>query len=237
MTAELLPKSETQPHGLIASPWHAVFVLIMVALNALRAAIFAAHSRSGLGPNRPVMYLRTALFELLVLAIVVVGVRLRGVSLQAIFGQRWRSLGQATADLGVGIALWFVALVVVSTLSSHGGPPDQSIGFLLPHTAFEMALWVLLSMIAGVCEEAVFRGYLLRQFTALTNSAPVGILVSSIAFGAAHLYQGWSRAVVIALSAILFGVAAQWRGTPRPGMFAHALQDAIAPLLLKLVRH
>jgi len=43
--------------------------------------------------------------------------------------------------------------------------------------------------------------------------------------------------VVIALSAILFGVVAHWRGTPRPGMFAHALQDAIAPLLLKLVRH
>src|SRR5258708_16998924 len=177
------------------------------------------------------------LFGLLVLAFGGVGVRLSGASLKAIFGQRWRSLGQATADLGVGIALWFVALVVVSMVSSHGGPPDQSIGFLLPHTAFEMALWVLLSMIAGVCEEALFRGYLLRQFAALTNSAPVGILVSSAAFGAVHAYQGWSRAVVIALSAILFGVVAQWRGTPRPGMFAHALQDAIAPVLLKLVRH
>src|SRR5260221_1811252 len=109
MTTELLPKSETQPRGLIASPWHTVLVLIVVALTALRAAIFAAHSRSGLGPNRPVMYLRTILFELLVLAIVVGGVRLRGASLRVIFGQRWRSLGQATGDLGVGIALWFVA--------------------------------------------------------------------------------------------------------------------------------
>src|SRR5258708_35597596 len=78
MTADLLPKSKTQPHGLIAGPWHPVFVLIVVALNALRAAIFAAHSRAGQGPGRPVMYLRTMLFELLVLAIVVVGVRLRG---------------------------------------------------------------------------------------------------------------------------------------------------------------
>src|SRR5260221_8898185 len=102
---ELLPKSEKLPHGLLASPWHTVFVLIVVALNALRAAIFAAHSRSGLGPNRPVMYLRTVLFELLVLAIVVVGVRLRGASLQSIFGQRWRSAGQAIRDLGVGVAL------------------------------------------------------------------------------------------------------------------------------------
>src|SRR6266404_2992854 len=231
---EVLPKSEKLPHGLLASPRHTLFVLIVVALNSLRGAIFAAHTRAGQGPNRPLMYLRTMLFELLVLAIVVVGVRLRGTSLQSIFGQRWRSAGQAIRDLGVGVALWFVALVVVSMLGSHGGPPDQSIGFLLPHTSFEMALWVFLSMTAGVCEEAVFRGYLQGQFRALTYSAPVGILVSSAAFGAAHAYQGWSRAVVIALSAILFGVVAQWRGTPRPGMFAHALQDAIAPVLLKL---
>jgi membrane protease YdiL (CAAX protease family) len=237
MTSEVLLKSEKRPRGLLASPWHTALVLIVLALNALRAAIFATHARAGQGPGRPVMYLRTMLFELLVLAIVVVGVRLRGISLQAIFGQRWRSLGQAVRDLGVGVALWFVALVIVSLLSGHGGPPDQSIGFLLPHGALEMALWVLLSMTAGVCEEAVFRGYLQGQFTALTNSAPVGILVSSATFGAVHAYQGWSRAVVIALSAILFGVVAQWRGTPRPGMFAHTLQDAIAPLLLKLMRH
>src|SRR5258708_39907940 len=106
MTSEVLPKSETQPDGLIASPWHTVFVLIVVALNALRAAIFAAHSRSGLGPNRPVMYLRTILFELLVLAIVAVGVLLRGGSLPGLLGPAWGGVGRATAHIGGGAGLW-----------------------------------------------------------------------------------------------------------------------------------
>jgi hypothetical protein len=43
--------------------------------------------------------------------------------------------------------------------------------------------------------------------------------------------------LVIAASAVLFGVVAQWRETVRPGMFAHAFQDAIAPLLIKLMHH
>jgi membrane protease YdiL (CAAX protease family) len=52
-------------------------------------------------------------------------------------------------------------------------------------------------------------------------------------FGGAHLYQGFSRAFVIFVSAILYGWFAHWRGTVRPGMFAHGIQDAIAPVLIR----
>src|SRR6266403_3970572 len=135
------------------------------------------------------------------------------------------------------VALWFVAIIVVSVLSSHSGPADGTIAFLLPQTPMEMILWVVVSIVAGISEEAIYRGYLQKQFAVLTGSLAIGILISAAAFGAVHVYQGWSRATVIAISAILFGVVAHWRRTVRPGMFAHGLQDAIAPLLLKLLRH
>jgi membrane protease YdiL (CAAX protease family) len=133
--------------------------------------------------------------------------------------------------------LWFVAIVAVSILRGHNEPPDASIAFLLPRTPAEMALWMIVSILAGISEEAIYRGYLQKQFAALTGGLPAGILISAATFGAVHVYQGWSRATVIAISAILFGVVAHWRRTVRPGMFAHGLQDAIAPLLLKLLRH
>jgi membrane protease YdiL (CAAX protease family) len=98
-------------------------------------------------------------------------------------------------------------------------------------------LWFALSIVAGVCEEAIFRGYLQRQLTALTQHVPIGIVLSASAFATVHLYQGCSRALAIAASAILFGLVAHWRRTVRPAMFAHALQDAIAPLLVRLLRH
>lgn len=205
--------------------------------EAYRAAIYANHARAGLGTSRSHMYMCTIAFECAFLAVVALGLWLRGSSLQTIFGERWRSMGQVLRDLGIGVALWFAAIIVVSVLSSHSGPADGTIVFLLPQTPMEMSLWVVVSIVAGISEEAIYRGYLQKQFTALTQSVPAGVLISAAIFGGVHAYQGWSRAVVIAISAILFGALAHWRGTVRPGMFAHGLQDAIAPLLLKLLRH
>jgi hypothetical protein len=213
--------------------------MLVVAINAYYGTIRSAHQRAGLGPSRPYMYLRTMLFEFVVLAIVVVGVRIRGSSLQAVFGQRWRSLGQLLTDLGLGVLLLLASTVVASIFGSHQseGSAEHSISYLLPQTWNEMLMWIALSITAGVCEEVIYRGYLQRQIMALTHSVPAGIVLSAVAFGAAHAYQGLQRASVIAASALLFGLLAQKRGTVRPGMIAHSLQDAIAPLLVKLMRH
>jgi uncharacterized protein len=238
MTTESLPQSASEPHRLIASPLNTLLVLALVVANAYRAVLHAAQVRSGVLPSRPFIYLRTMLFECLLLAIVMIGVRLRGSSLQTIFGQRWRSLSHMFRDLGLGVAFLMVSTLVVSILAGHlsGAPPDQSIAYLLPQTSLELLLWLVLSIVAGVCEEAVFRGYLLRQFSAFTHSVPAGILISAVAFAATHAYQGLSRASVIGVTAVLSGMFVRWCGTVRPAMFAHTLQDAIAPLLIKLMR-
>ena len=240
MTEQSLPLSAVSLKQRIASNWHTALVVGVVTLNAYRGVIFAARVRAGLAPDRAPMYLRTILIEVVMVSIVAFGVWRHGSSSQTIFGGRWRSAGRVLGDLGWGLALWFVTLMVVSILGSlggHGSNSNQAIGYLLPHSGREYFLWICLSVTAGVCEEAVFRGYLQRQFSALTRSVPLGIALSSAAFGAVHGYQGLPRASVIAVSAILFGLMAEWRGSVRPGMFAHAFQDGIAPVLLKMVRH
>jgi uncharacterized protein len=232
-------ESSSKPLSLIASPWHTVFVVVVVGINAYYGTIRSAHQRAGLGPSRPYMYLRTMLFEFVVLAVVVLGVRIRGGSLQAIFGQHWRSLRQLLTDLGLGVLLLLASTAVASIFGSHQreGSAEHPISYLLPQTWNETLVWIALSITAGVCEEAIYRGYLQRQLAALTRSVPAGICLSAAAFGAAHAYQGFQRASVIAASALLFGLLAQQRGTVRPGMIAHSLQDAIAPLLFKHMRH
>ena len=77
----------------------------------------------------------------------------------------------------------------------------------------------------------IFRGYLQRQFIALTKSVPAGILLSGAAFGAAHAYQGFRMVILIGLYGTMFGVLAHWRGSVRPGMIAHALQDSLSGVL------
>lgn len=105
-----------QPRDLIASPWHAVLVILTGALNAYRGAIAAAQARAGLASSRSNRYLRNMLFEVLMLAIVAAGVWLHGKSLLTIFGHRWQTIGEMLGNLGIGIALWMVALFTVSSL-------------------------------------------------------------------------------------------------------------------------
>jgi hypothetical protein len=236
LTSESLPQALPACLTPIASLSSTLAVIAVASLNAYRGAVNAQLAYSGVVLSRPRLYLRTMLFEWLILAIAIAGVRLRGGSLQAILGPRWRSFLQAGRDAGLGIALLAGSILVTSILNGillRAGS-NQSIKFLLPRTGRELLLWMGVSISAGVCEEAVYRGYLQRQFAAYTHSVPAGILISAVAFGAVHSYQGLARASVIAVSAILFGLVAHWRGSVRPGMFAHSIQDAIAPFIIHL---
>ena len=180
------------------------------------------------------MYVRTIITEWLLLAFVIGGVWLAKAPLATVLGQRWRSARDVFRDIGIGVVFIILQQIVLSSLTGHlhGADADRTVRFLLPHGRFEMALWLALSVTAGICEEAVFRGYLQRQFTALTQNVPAGILLSAAMFGAAHSYQGSWRAVVIGLDGAMLGGLAYWCRSVRPGMFGHALKDAVAPFLM-----
>jgi membrane protease YdiL (CAAX protease family) len=164
---------------------------------------------------------------------VLAGVWLNGSSIFTIIGERWRSLRRFCEDAGIGILFLIASILLTSIVGGHGGGVDTKTQFLLPQGRAEMALWVVLSISAGICEEAVYRGYLQKQFMAMTKSVHTGIVLSGLAFGAAHSYQGWAHASVIGTMGMMGGILAYWRRSVRPGMIAHALQD----LLGALVRH
>jgi membrane protease YdiL (CAAX protease family) len=185
------------------------------------------------------MYVRTMIVEWLLFAFVLLGVWLAGSPLTSVLGQRWRSARDVFRDIGIGVLFIILQTLVLSIFSAHmhDGNRDQAVQFLLPKGRAEMALWLALSISAGICEEAVFRGYLQRQFAALTNNIPAGILLSAAMFGLAHGYQGLWRAVVIGVDGATLGVLAYWCRSVRPGMIGHALKDCLAPLVMVVARH
>jgi uncharacterized protein len=136
-------------------------------------------------------------------------------------------------DIGIALAFWLAAggvlLVVARFLFARTPRPNQE--FLLPHAAAELAVWVALSISAGICEETIFRGYLQRQLIVFTKSVPAGILLTAAVFGAGHAYQGSRMTIVIAVYGLMFGLLAHRRGSVRPGMIAHAWQDSLSGLV------
>jgi hypothetical protein len=228
-------KAEAKPEatGPVASPLFIAALLAVLAVYTVWGALHAGRMRALRHPDRMALYTVTLLFEWLLFGFVALGLRLRGIPLAVLIGDRWCSARALLHDIGIAGAFWVVSLLLLGVLSFLMGvtATGKEMSFLLPRGSLEIALWLVLSTSAGICEETVFRGFLQRQFTAWTKSAVAGIAVSAIAFGAAHAYQGWRRALLIVFYGAMFGVLAHWRRSLRPGMMAHAWQDSVSGIL------
>ena len=89
----------------------------------------------------------------------------------------------------------------------HAEPPGASTLALLPRSRSERRLFALVGVTAGVCEEWLYRGFLLAVVAALLPGLPTAllVLVAGVAFGLAHAYQGASG---ILTTGVLGGVLA-----------------------------
>ena len=103
---------------------------------------------------------------------------------------------------------------------------------LLPKTAGEKGLFVILSCSAGVGEEIAYRGFLIPALTLVLGSAWGGAVLSSAVFGLLHAYQGWLGMVRTGVMGMVFAISVLVTGSLWPAMAAHAILDIIAGLFL-----
>jgi membrane protease YdiL (CAAX protease family) len=97
---------------------------------------------------------------------------------------------------------------------------------LLPHTARDWRWFAPLAVTAGICEELLFRGYLvwlLTPWLGLGGAAATSVVI----FGVAHGYQGVTFGVRAFLAGIAMAALALATGSVLPGMVLHALVDLV----------
>ena len=234
METAIAPQQDRFSSKLIAPWWHTLALLsVLFAISALGAYL---HSASPLirPPAHIVGYMITLVTEWLLVAFVWFGIRHGNVSLRDLIGGSWPSGLAILRDLGIAILFLIASDIVLAILARLlKTAPNQAMRELLPHRGVEVALFLLLALTAGICEEIIFRGYLQKQFTAMIGNAGVAVVVQGIFFGAAHGYQGLKPMLIIAVYGCLFGLLAHWRRSLRPGMITHFMQDGIAGLLAR----
>jgi membrane protease YdiL (CAAX protease family) len=231
MAAATLAQPNQPDLRAIAPAWHTVVLLLLtLGLSALGTrsrslpSIHRVHGHIG-------GYIFVIGLEWSLTAFIWFGIRRRGIRLGELIGGSWPSLGAVLRDLGVAVLFLVVSNVVLTVLALLlRATPNRAIRSVFPNGQTEVVLYLLLAMTAGICEEIIFRGYLQRQFAALTKSKTGGLMLQSVAFGVAHGYQGQKYVLIIAVFGCLFGFLAHWRRSLRPGMAAHFLQDALIGL-------
>lgn len=167
-----------------------------------------------------------------------VGVHWRGGNLKTLTGGRWTSGKQVLADLAIAFPFWVVWEATAYGVHWLLGPSAaRSVAALLPQSLLEVLVWILVSLTAGFCEEIQSRGYLQRQFHALSGSIIAAVFGQGLLFGLMHSYQGWKQVIVISVLGVLYGALAAWRRNLRANMIAHAWSDIWEGWLKHVVWH
>ena len=208
----------------------AVLVLLVIAVPAM-GALVAARLRSveDTPVRKRARYARTMLILWTMTALAYYALQLHG---------------ETPADVGLRPpenVLWYAVgpLIVAALLSMSGaGRGDVSLNYarairpVIPNDAIDWCWFVAVAATAAICEEFLYRGYALTQIAALTHSIFAGVVISSIAFGLGHAYQGRIGMAGTAITGVLYAALFLASGSLVPCMLAHFMQDMFGAALL-----
>jgi membrane protease YdiL (CAAX protease family) len=215
--------------------WLLTFVLSVVApaLGYLRFRKLIARGDQNFSTRTKLaLYARVVSSQWVLVAVMLLVLARHGLSV----GNAGERLGDRRLTFAVTGALVLILVVVSAVVlwrlrraTSHssaaaGGPWLT----LAPASRAEMAAFVVVCATAGVCEELLYRGWLVSFLWAATGSAWAAVAVSSVVFGIGHAYQGATailRTLFVGLQlAILFVVV----GSLLPGQVLHTGVDLLA---------
>jgi membrane protease YdiL (CAAX protease family) len=154
-----------------------------------------------------------------------------------------RLYGQGPADVGLrppnasfeyalGIMVAAMLIALSATRPDVGPNYARRISVVIPQTRAEWIVFIALAATAGICEEFLYRGFALTKIAALSGSLAAGVVFSSIAFGAAHVYQGRMGMIGAGLSGFLYALVFIASGSLIPCMLGHFTQDVLGAALL-----
>ena len=159
----------------------------------------------------------------------------------------WLAKGRGLASLGLGLQVgtWFwlgvgltlaalgillgQAVLVTRSPEKLGELRDQFADLepLLPHDRQEVSWWRALSVTAGICEEVIYRGFLIAVLAA-AMSTWAAVLLAAFIFGLGHAYQGPKGILKTGLVGLVLGWFFVLTGSLWAPMLVHVVMDLAA---------
>ena len=154
---------------------------------------------------------------------------------QATRRNRFRLSHLSAADwiLSLAAALLFVVIVQAAFVITFRIIEFPAVRFTADYKMLDRmptgVAWVIIvmsSIVAGICEETGFRGYM--QVPLERKYGPVaGITISSLLFMLIHLSHSWAAPILphIFFASVLLGILAYRTGSLIPGIIGHSILD------------
>lgn len=154
----------------------------------------------------------------------------------------WRSLAWVTPHLpffsvvtsGVGLAMAVLLLGALIRTPHTENPLTE----LLKNPTSLILVAIFGSIVAPVCEELVFRGFV-QPLLVRSWGAVAGILATALPFGLLHFQEygnSWRHVLLITLSGVAFGWMRQATGSTKAAAGMHASYNAFQFVLLWMAK-
>lgn len=130
------------------------------------------------------------------------------------------------------LAVIALALLLVAIKAKKKAPDTRELNQalnrvrkLLPVSSLERSTYIVVAMTAGMCEELLYRGWMLNVTAGAFRSIVAGAVISSLLFGFAHLYQGRSGITSASLLGLVFALLYILSGSLLIPTILHAALD------------
>jgi membrane protease YdiL (CAAX protease family) len=178
------------------------------------------------------LYASTIAFQWLAVGVVAWRAGARGLTLDElglVIHGRWRIVMAAIVGAATLGALQWLNLRRMGRSAGKAREFMQALAErILPQSHAELLPYLALAVTAGLCEEFLYRGFAMAALTRAGLPVWGVVLLSSIFFGLAHLYQGRGGLVSTLVIGTVFGTARIAYDGLVPAMLWHFAVDAVA---------
>jgi uncharacterized protein len=128
-----------------------------------------------------------------------------------------------------------VAGFVIPSVKEKRQSNLENLKVILPVNAREYLDYSFLAVSAGICEEFIYRGFLINYFLQIFSNFEgayfIAVLIPALVFAVSHLYQGWLAVVKIFVLSCLFGIIFILSESLILVIIIHVLVDLISGLV------
>lgn len=216
---------------------HVLFALLVFVLPVLERLWlyprFVRANKAGIAGTRQRYYLMGMLMEWTAVACVI--------ALWASNARPWAILGLGFGTpprfaSGLALAALYLALAGWQRRAIIARPDGMELmrrkfgdsgAELVPRTPGERRGFGALSITAGICEELLYRGFVM-WYVGHWTGVTFAVLISSVLFGFAHVYLGWPHVIRTTIVGVVFALIVIGTGSLWPAMIIHAAMDLLA---------
>ncbi len=113
-------------------------------------------------------------------------------------------------SISVIVIVYIADIIMTFVKKDTSKDAFNDLAYVIPVQWNEFKPYIFLALSAGICEEIIYRGFLIHYLIYLggenASSQVFALLIPAIVFGISHRYQGWWAVIKIFLIAIILGI-------------------------------